>query len=188
MIFIYSFYSRKEKFYSKGKSTFRSESGPEPEKCGSEGQQRPTLIRRSKQPFLSSELQQKVCWTEGQPEGNAELFGAVTAFSSCLFRKHSLHVYSENTGPDLVLSALGNVTWWLSSRGRLSSGAGGRHTDHHPCLHSPEQRLPQGGQVLQKDFFCDFCAPHINHRVWGPKQCPSLKEPTQRKSLSHHCH
>lgn len=36
-----------------------------------------------------------------------------------------------------------------------------------------EQRLPQGGQVLQKDFFCDFCAPHINHRVWGPKQCPS---------------
>lgn len=38
---------------------------------------------------------------------------------------------------------------------------------------SSEQRFPQGGQVFQKDFFCDFCIPHINHRVWGPKQRPS---------------
>jgi hypothetical protein len=70
-----------------------------------------------------------------------------------------------------------------SGEGGLSS-QGDRHNQSLP--HLPEQRLPQGGQVLQKDFFCDFCASHINHRVWGPKQCSSLKKPIPRKSLDHH--
>lgn len=172
MIFIYSFYSRKEKFYSKGKSTSRSGSGPEPEKCGSEGQQRPTLIRRSKQPFLSSELQQKVCWTEGQPEGNAELFGAVTAFSSCLFRKHSLHVYLENTGPDLVLSALGNVTWWLSSRGRLSSGAGADILTTTPVSTHRNRDSPREDRYSRKISSVTSVLPTSTTESGGPSNVP----------------